>query len=105
VQRDEIKARLPSLPDRYTVAIDKLIDTEVAELSAALRRLHLEPGGALIPRKGETVIGCSGSRLPRHLPTRWMREETRATVQLRGGARWAAYPRQNPRTTTFASGT
>ncbi|GEM_PF-4235885 len=58
VQRDEIKARLSSLPDRYTVAIDKLVDAEVAELSAALRRLQLEPGGALIPRKGETIIGC-----------------------------------------------
>ena len=80
VQRDEIKARLPSLPDRYTVAIDKLSDTEVAELSAALRRLHLEPGGALIPRKGETVIGCK-QEARRY-------EWKRRTIRQGGGGGW-----------------
>lgn len=80
MQRDEIKARLPSLPDRYTVAIDKLTDTEIAELSAALRRLHLEPGGALIPRKGETVIGCN-REVRRY-------EWKRRTIRQGGGGGW-----------------
>ncbi|HXF56341.1 MAG TPA: hypothetical protein VNO34_01955 [Actinomycetota bacterium] len=80
MQRDEIKARLPSLPARYAVAIDKLSDTEVSELSAALRRLHLEPGGALIPRKGEIVIGCKrkGRRY----------EWKRRTIRQGGGGGW-----------------
>ncbi len=81
VQRDEIKARFRSLPDRYMVAIDRLSDTEVAELSAALRRLQLEPGGALIPRRGETVIGCK-RQVQRY-------EWKRLTIRQGGGGGWS----------------
>lgn len=57
VKRNELKAALSSLPEPYRAAIDSLADSDVDQLVDALRRLRLESGGALLPRRGEAVIG------------------------------------------------
>ncbi len=80
-KRNDLKLQLSSLPEPFKAAIDSLADNDVDQLAAAVRRLRLESGGALVPKKGEAVIGYRRG-IQRY-------EWKRRTVRQGGGSGWA----------------